>query len=122
MHVCIRKYVCIYTHALHSFRLNVDRDAYKIRALGAALIDSEQERMTKKAEMEFREGLLTNFAFEVVDMKADGNCLFRTFAHQIYGDQEKSVVFRRPIALRPPPTPLLAWRICSRKGVGRAGK
>uniref|UniRef100_A0A7S0CZY4 Deubiquitinating enzyme A n=1 Tax=Amorphochlora amoebiformis TaxID=1561963 RepID=A0A7S0CZY4_9EUKA len=74
--------------------LSVEKHAYKLRALGAAIVETKEERDIKAAEQRFRVEMLKN-GLEVVDMTADGNCLFRTFAHQIYGDQEKHMDVRR---------------------------
>ena len=74
--------------------LNVDADKYKLRLLGAALVESEQERLTKQAEQDFRKGIQDKFGYEVVNMTADGNCLFRGFAHQIYFDQDRHMEVR----------------------------
>ena len=69
-------------------------DAFKLRPLGAEIPETERERQTKAAEKEFRGALRDKFGFEVVNMAADGNCLFRSFAFHVYGSQEEHAKVR----------------------------
>lgn len=69
-------------------------DASRIRALGAALVESDAERMKKEEEARFRQELKQRFGFDTVDCDKDGNCLMRAFSHQLYGSAERHAELR----------------------------
>lgn len=74
--------------------LDVVGQAARIRALGSALEESEEEKARKAAEQSFRQRLQRETGFVVVDCDADGNCLFRAVAHQIYGSVDRHAEVR----------------------------
>jgi len=66
--------------------LDVDGDRGRIRQLGADIAESAEEKLKKQVDEDFRRRLFDTNGFNVVDCDRDGNCLFRSVAHQIYGD------------------------------------
>jgi len=75
--------------------LNIDANLHRLRSLGAAIMESQEERLSREQREEFYKGLRKNYGYEVLEIPGDGNCLFRTFAHQIYNDQEKHMDVRK---------------------------
>jgi len=57
--------------------------------LGSDIEETVEEKRKKEEEEKFRKSLKESTGFEVVDQERDGNCLFRSVAHQIYNDAEK---------------------------------
>jgi len=74
--------------------LDVEAQAHRIRALGSALEESEQERLKKEEEAALRADLLAKHGLRIVDCDADGNCLFRALAHQVWGDVSRHAELR----------------------------
>jgi len=70
------------------------KDARRLRSLGEALPETKEERDKKEKEMEFRQALNSRYGVTIVEAAKDGNCLFRSFAHQIYGDMEMHPLVR----------------------------
>lgn len=68
--------------------LDVKRDRARLRGLGDAIEPSKEEKLKKEEEERFRAQLESDHGFRVVDSEKDGNCLFRSVAHQIYNDPE----------------------------------
>lgn len=68
--------------------LHVVRDKYRIRELGGAIPESQFEK-TKREELAMAKEMLKERGSTLVDMEEDGNCLYRAWAYQIYGDAEK---------------------------------
>mmetsp|Transcript_13987 Transcript_13987/g.19412 ORF Transcript_13987/g.19412 Transcript_13987/m.19412 type:complete len:545 (-) Transcript_13987:156-1790(-) len=71
------------------------KNRHRVRPLGAELKESSEEREMKLKEEAFRKDLRDNFGLQVVDAEKDGNCMFRCFAHQIYGDMKKHTEVRQ---------------------------
>mmetsp|Transcript_21624 Transcript_21624/g.30313 ORF Transcript_21624/g.30313 Transcript_21624/m.30313 type:complete len:364 (-) Transcript_21624:211-1302(-) len=67
----------------------------RVRPLGITLKESEKEREIRELHEAFRKDLKERYDFEIQDIKGDGNCQFRCFAHQIYGDDEKHLTVRK---------------------------
>ena len=68
--------------------LHVVRDKARIRPLGAAIPESEFEKL-KREELVMTKEMLKAKGYRLVEMEEDGNCLYRAWAHQIYGNAEK---------------------------------
>jgi len=63
-------------------------DKSRIRDLGGAIPESQVEKL-KREELAMAKEKLQNVGNKLVEMKEDGNCLYRAWAYQIYGDAEK---------------------------------
>lgn len=74
--------------------LHVENDAARIKPLGADIPDTPEIAMAKREDEEFREGLKAK-GMSVVDVERDGNCLYRSVAHQIYNDVNKHAEVRK---------------------------
>lgn len=74
--------------------LDTHTDSSRIRALGSALVDTVEEKQRKAAEAAFRARLADKHGFTIFECDRDGNCLFRAFAHQIYGTAERHAEVR----------------------------
>jgi len=68
--------------------LHCVKDAERIRDLGGAIPESEVEKL-KREELAMAKEKLQNVGNKLVEMKEDGNCLYRAWAFQIYGDADK---------------------------------
>jgi len=69
-------------------KLHVVRHKHRIRSLGMALPENEQEKL-KREELALAKQKLKDIGTELIEMEEDGNCLYRAWAHQIYGDANK---------------------------------
>lgn len=66
--------------------IDVVKEPDRVRALGSMTVgETEAEREVKDQESAFRVAM-SSAGLPLTDMDADGNCLFRSVAHQIYGD------------------------------------
>ncbi|ETO12410.1 OTU-like cysteine protease [Reticulomyxa filosa] len=65
-----------------------------IRPLGSGLEPDARELEIKK-EMDAFTKALNEKDFELILIKGDGNCLYRCFAHEIYGDQNLHMKVRQ---------------------------
>jgi hypothetical protein len=70
----------------------------RLRNVGECAVENDTLRHRRERDAEFRAALLTHNR-SVVDAHADGNCMFRAFAHQIYGDEAKHAQVRRFLSL-----------------------
>jgi len=68
--------------------LHCVRDAERIRDLGGAIPESQVEKL-KREELALAKEKLQSIGNVLVEMEEDGNCLYRAWAYQIYGDAEK---------------------------------
>jgi len=68
--------------------LHCVRDKERIRDLGGAIPESEVEKL-KREELVMAKEKLKSVGNVLVEMEEDGNCLYRAWAFQIYGDAEK---------------------------------
>jgi len=68
--------------------LHCVKDAERIRDLGGAIPESQVEKV-KREELAMAKEKLQNVGNKLVEMEEDGNCLYRAWAFQIYGDAEK---------------------------------
>jgi len=76
--------------------LNIDKLGFRLRELGSANTDMAKEaRMNKEQQLAFYKALGEKYGYNVVQIAGDGNCLFRSFAHQIYNDAEKHEEVRK---------------------------
>lgn len=74
--------------------LNVETDSDRIKPLGADIPDTPEIAKAKRDDEEFREGLKSK-GMAIVDVERDGNCLFRSVAHQMYNDVSKHAEVRK---------------------------
>lgn len=49
---------------------------------------------TAQNELRFREQMRLAKGMEIIDQKEDGNCLFRSVSHQVYGDPKYHYIVR----------------------------
>lgn len=75
--------------------LHVVRDKDRIRGLGAAVPKCDMEIEIEEDLKGFRSVLKEKESGEILEMKADGNCLYRGVAQWIYDDQEKYAQVRQ---------------------------
>jgi hypothetical protein len=75
-------------------KLDDDSDRQRIRTLGADIAESVEEKERRVEEESFRADMKTA-GLEIVDCDKDGNCMFRSVAHQIYNDPERHAEVRK---------------------------
>jgi len=68
--------------------LHLDLQKSRLRPLGSNDPKSREQKLKEEEEAAFRASMKAR-GLEIVDMEKDGNCLFRCFAHQIWGDPER---------------------------------
>lgn len=69
----------------------------RVRPLGEMTVEeTEEERRVKEQEELFRAVMESN-ALRIHNVDADGNCLFRAVAHQVYGDAERYDAVRQRV-------------------------
>jgi len=91
-----------------SYRLNAHRSLtggqsagnlvnldYNLKRFTNQMNVSEMRASTPSAEELFRERLRRDFGARIVVQAGDGNCLFRSVSHQVYGDPSHHLLVRR---------------------------
>jgi len=78
-------------------RLNTNNraDLSRIRKVGAALKETNEEKTKRIAEEKFRKHMQDKHGYKIVDIEKDGNCMFRSFGHQIFGDMKRHEEVRK---------------------------
>lgn len=74
--------------------LHVVQQADRIKPLGQDIADTVEIAQAKKDDIAFRDALTTQ-GFQITEVARDGNCLFRSVAHQMYNDVERHGEIRR---------------------------
>jgi hypothetical protein len=69
-------------------------DAARMRAMGAADPKTDAQKLKESQDIAFRADMKAK-GMDVVTIDGDGHCLFRCFAHQIYGDANKHAEVRK---------------------------
>jgi hypothetical protein len=94
-HLCVYAIFFLFLSCQWDEWLHTELDASRIRALGSALSDTEEEVQKKAAEAAFRLRVHKQYGFDIFDCERDGNCLFRAVSHQIYGTVDKHAEIRQ---------------------------
>lgn len=62
-----------------------------------SLADQERFQVSLEIERRFRALLWSRLGFQIVPQAEDGNCMFRSVAHQVYGDAEQHALVRAAV-------------------------
>ena len=74
----------------------------RLRALGSGLPKTQDDKDIEE-EMNYFLSELESLHYKLHKIDADGNCLYRCFAKQIYGDSNKHLKVRKECCKNPPP-------------------
>ena len=76
----------------HDMWINHSKEPGRLAPYGSKTAQVEQQR--QYSSLSFREQMEATHQLQVVTMRGDGNCLFRSVAHQIWGDPELHAMVR----------------------------
>ena len=62
-----------------------------------SLADQERFQVSLEIERRFRALLAARLGFQIVPQSEDGNCMFRSVSHQVYGDAEHHALVRAAV-------------------------